>query len=218
MDNKLVTRLQGLTNSPNKKSLLNGVKTVEKVDKLLLILLDSSGSMCERMGPLSKIKVAWEVFNEQLRPNLTDWTYGVIIFNNGAYWLIMPTTNTTALMETNSPKATGMTSMGKSLQMAWQWAGSYAKSARFILISDGEPSDLPKEQIIENATLRSSIPIDTIGVGSDFSQNYDPEFLRTLSRITGGVYTSADNAQTLSSTIKMLSPAQRPLLGLTGGR
>jgi len=43
--------------------------------------------------------------------------------------------------------------------------------------------------------------------------DYDPEFLKSLSSITGGMFCETDTVKLLADTIKQLSPAERPLLG-----
>ena len=50
----------------------------------------------------------------------------------------------------------------------------------------------------------TDIPIDTIGIGNLNGHNYDPEFLRELSRITGGRFTGVDEPLKLTSVIKHL--------------
>ena len=211
---ELVEKLSGLRRVKTAKELLHDLKTIEKADKLLLVLLDCSDSMADRIESMRKIDVAWKTFQEELMPNMSGWTYGVILFQGwDVRWEVMPTTNTKALSNiVSAPIPRGSTPMGKALQFAWSWARSNAKQARFILLTDGQGNDMPKEAILEMARANLSIPIDTVGIGSGLF-DYDPEFLKTLSSITGGMFVEVNTVKLLSDTIKKLSPSERPLLG-----
>jgi len=232
---ELTEKLTGLKEAKSTQELLQGLKAKERVDKVLLILLDCSGSMSESIHTMpsqsiphqtrplqpapnqsdpnqSKIEVAWYVFQTQLMPNMAGWTYGVLLFGEGVYWEVMPTVDTKALVSRNAPAPMGSTPMGKALQQAWSWVQGNARQARFIVLSDGQPNDMSKEAILEMAKGNASIPIDTIGIGSG-SWDYDPMFLQNLSNITGGIFTEASSVQLLADTIKKLSPIERPLLG-----
>ena len=102
--------------------------------------------------------------------------------------------------------------MGEALKTAWLWTIENAKQARFILLTDGMPTDMTREEILNMAKEHPNIPIDTVGIGSG-TFSYDPEFLKNLSRITGGMFSEAGSVKMLAETIKKLSPAERPLLG-----
>ena len=209
---KQVKILGNLRQTKSMDSLLKDLKSPEKVDKLLLILLDTSGSMSEGMGNSSKISVAWKVFHDKLLPNMAGWSYGLIKFGDNAQWELHPTTNITALARV-TPHTSGMTALGQALKIAWEWSKTYSKEARFIVLSDGRPNDMNPDDILNMVKECRSIPIDTVGIGSGNSSSYDPIFLRTLSEITGGIFSEASSVQMLSDTIKRLSPAERPLLG-----
>jgi len=165
--------------------------------------------MLSAMDNRKKIEVAWQVLKDDLMPNMIGWTYGVILFNDYAYWIVYPQQDTTALAIT-SPSATGRTAMGMGLRVAWQWVKTHAKEARFILLSDGMPTDMSKQEILDTAKV-NNIPIDTVGIGQ--GNDYDPIFLQSLSSITGGIFSEASSVKLLSETILKLSPSQRPLLG-----
>jgi len=216
---EIAKKLVGLTMRPSTKDLLTGITTDEKFDEVLIILIDGSGSMTSAVpmfGNQSKIEVAWQVFKEQLAPNMAGWAYGIIRFSDSAEWLVFPQKDTRALTIQTTPRAMGLTALGKGLQMAWQWTRGHAKKARFIVLSDGQPNDMSKENILGLAQGNKSIPIDTVGIGQG-SFDYNPEFLRSLSRITGGMFSEPNNVTLLANTIKELSPAVRPLLGLVEG-
>lgn len=208
---ELAERLSELKTTKSPKDLLQGLKQQERIDKILVILLDTSSSMGDHMETMSKIDISWRVFQEELIPSMMGWTYGVVMFGDDAWWDILPTNDTRAL-SMHQPHACGSTAMGKALQIAWAWVKSYANQARFILLTDGQANDMRKEDILGMAKMNSSIPIDTIGIGKG-GYDYDPEFLKGLSTITGGVFAEVDSIKLLSESIKKLSPSERPLLG-----
>ena len=207
--------LNGLDKKPNLKDVLEGVKPQEKVDKILVVLLDSSGSMAMLMEDMSKMETAWTVLKNELMPNMQGWTYGIVIFENDAYWSILPCQDTTALISRHVPHPAGSTSMGKALQVAWSWVRSNARQARFAMLTDGQPTDMDKGSILQMAKQNSSIPIDTVGIGAG-TYDYDPAFLQELSRITGGMFVEAGSVRMLANTILELAPTNRPLLGPVG--
>lgn len=190
---------------------LNGLRKHEKIEKLLIVMLDCSYSMGETMRDNSKLDTAWKIFQHDLEPNLSNWTYGVLTFGNHAEWLIFPTPSDTALSKNIEPSLYGSTSLGQALIMTWDYISNNAVSSRIILLTDGEPTDMTKPNILEMTKGNSSIPIDTVAIGQ--GENYDPVFLRELSRITGGIFSEAGSAEVLKDVIVKLSPVQRPLLG-----
>jgi len=210
LNKDLTEKITGLKTSPSLETALSGLRETEPIDKLLLVLIDKSGSMGGIMETLPKIDIAWQVFKDELMPNMTNWTFGILAFDDFVTWIVMPTTNTKAL--TTVPVLGGSTHMGEALQFAWNWVRSNAKSARFILLTDGMANDMPKEQIISMAKENKSIPIDTVGIGQG-TFDYDPDFLQNLSSITGGIFSAARSVRLLADTIKKLSPQERPLLG-----
>lgn len=220
MDNQLINqeeinkKLQSLQQAKPVKDILqqSGIRLEQRVDKSLLILLDVSGSMSGLMENISKLDLSWKVLKNDLAPNMAGWDYGIIKFSDGARFEISPTPDTSAIITSRSPYVEGGTDLTAGLELAWNWIGLYSKQARIILLTDGEPTDNPKEIILAKAKDHSTIPIDTIGVGKG-TYGYDPAFLAELSRITGGVFSEADTVKLLSNIIKYLSPVNRPLLG-----
>lgn len=211
-------KLSKLKPKKSVQELLNaqGIKGQERVDKALIILLDASGSMLEHMEIYSKITVAWRILKTELMPNMAGWTYGILKFQGWqeAVWEIYPCQDTQALVVFDTPNANGSTPMKSALEKAWQWVQVHAKQARFVMLSDGEPTDSLKEDILGLAKENSNIPIDTVGIGAGpYMGGYDSEFLKKLSDITGGVFVEADSVKLLAETILKLSPAERPLLG-----
>ena len=215
LSNGKVATLEGLKPKKSLSELLQGVKGFERVDKALIVLLDTSGSMCDNMETSTKIKVAWNILKNDLMPNMAGWNYGVLTFGGfqNITWEVYPCQDTHALVVLNTPQANGSTPMRQALEMAWDWVRRHAKQARFILLSDGVPTDSPTEEILRLAKENRTVPIDTVGIGSPNTYSYDPVFLRTLSELTGGTFVEASSVKMLANTMLKLSPMNRPLLG-----
>ncbi len=206
--------LEGLTSRKPLSELLTDTKITERLDKVLIVLLDRSGSMFDSMDSGTKISVAWKVLQNELMPNMIGWAYGLLTFGgwNQVDWKIYPCTDANALTVVREPSPDGGTPMRHALDVAWDWSKEHCKAARFILLSDGCPTDSTTTQILWLAENHKSIPIDTVGIGYK-SFEYDPEFLRQLSAITGGIFTEVGTVKELANTILKLSPSNRPLLG-----
>ena len=213
--------LEGLTPKKSLSEVMKNVNHEELLDKVLIVLLDKRGSMSYSMGRDTKIAMAWKILKADLMPNMTGWAYGLLTFGgwNDTHWEVYPCRDTKALMLLSNPNAEGGTPMGKALGTVWSWVSTHATSARFILLSDGCPTDVSGDEILEIArTYHTNIPIDIVGIGhasngySGFAE-YDPEFLRELSRITGGIFSEVGTVKQLTNTILKLSPTNRPLLG-----
>lgn len=209
--NKLI--LQNLNVKPiNPLHALKNLKHEEKVEKVLIVLVDRSGSMGEMFEAGNKIEVAWKAFKTELMPRMNNWAYGVLLFDSRVDWAVLPSLNTNALVNMNTPSLGGSTSMHDALMQARQWTKTHAKQARFILLTDGMPNDATTQDIIDESG--TDIPIDTIGIGKGLDDySYDPDFLRELSRKTGGIFVEVSSTKMLTDTIEKLSPAKRPLLG-----
>lgn len=206
----VVERVSSLKKKPSLETMLEGLKEQERLEKVLVVLIDTSSSMLGQMETSSKIEVAWRVFNQELMPNMAGWSYGILSFNDYINWLVWPGSNAKTL--DSVPPTCGSTHMGEALKTAWIWVKGNATSARFILLTDGQANYMPKEIILSLARENTNIPIDTVGIGQGTGE-YDPEFLKQLSAITGGMFSAADSVKLLATTIKKLSPKERPLLG-----
>uniref|UniRef100_A0A6M3IGU7 Putative von Willebrand factor A domain-containing protein n=1 Tax=viral metagenome TaxID=1070528 RepID=A0A6M3IGU7_9ZZZZ len=95
----------------------------------------------------------------------------------------------------------GQTSMGECLQEAWGMSVSH-----MILITDGEPTDWSKAEILHEAERMKEVKIDTIGISeqSKYHDDYDPDFLRKLASITGGCFTDCGQPIKLSAIVQNL--------------
>lgn len=210
---EVVEKVSSLKKKPSLETVLEGLKEQERLEKVLVVLIDTSGSMSEMMETASKIDVAWRVFKQELMPNMAGWSYGILSFDDYINWLVRPGSNVRTLdLDSVAHYTGGGTNMGEALKTAWSWVKGNATSARFILLTDGQANVMPKEIILSLARENTNIPIDTVGIGQG-TGDYDPEFLKQLSAITGGMFSVASSIQLLATTIKKLSPKERPLLG-----
>ncbi len=210
--------LEGLTSRKPLSEVLNGVKGSERLEKVLIVILDKSGSMSGSMESGTKMTIAWNILKNELMPNMIGWSYGLLIFGgwDNVDWKIYPCSDTNALTVVNEPLPDGGTPMLHALETAWSWSQQHCKAARFILMSDGCP-DSSTNGILYIANEHKNIPIDTIGIGYQ-SFEYDPIFLRQLSSITGGMFSEAGTVKQLANTILSLSPKNRLLLGTINPR
>ncbi len=194
--------------------LKSGTNVVSRLDKALIILIDLSGSMSEMFDRnTSKVEALWDCLKQKLAPNMSEWNYGVLAFQgNSAYWFIYPVKDTKALTVSSQPGAWDSTPMKLALDTAWTWVKTGAEQARFILITDGCPTDCTSEELLTVVGEHKNIPIDTIGIGSG-SFGYDPDLLRQISALTGGMFSEVGSVGVLTDIIVKLSPAKRLLLG-----
>lgn len=212
--------LAGLTPAKSRRMALSGeTEDTNRVEQVLIFILDGSESMAERLGSDSKIEVAYRLFHDKLAPNLAGWAYGIIVIKGDreSYWVVAPTKSAAALAVA-SPEPSGYTPLAQGLEMSWGWIREHARRARFVVISDGLPNDLHPSDILSLAKKNASIPIDTVGIGDSRQTNgifttYNPDFLRELSRITGGKFYEVQTAGDLGQAIFELTPKERPLLG-----
>ena len=211
---KITAESLGLKPKKSLSDMLKGITIQEKADKVLILIVDGSGSMGDTMGTNSKISVAWGILNHKLLPNMSGWNLGIILFHGyqNIDWVLTPRQNVTSLVGMQ-PYADGSTPMRQALHEAWDWVSLHAKGARFVMLSDGEPDD-SKDVILTDAREHTNIPIDTIGIGSNSGFSYDPTFLLNLSQITGGIFVEAGTVTKLTEVILKLSPTNRPLLGM----
>ena len=224
MSNKLSTVdvLNNLKKATNPKDALSKVtKTKSEVtvfgDSVLIIIADYSVSMDQSMGTTSKINALKRALTNDISPKLSGWTYGVIGFGTSpadtADWIVRPTKDPKSIVAVNNYGTVGCTPMLHGLEMAWNWATHNASKARFILISDGQPTDCGSEDLLNRCRSSGNIPIDTIGVGSVNGYGYDENLLRSISKITGGMFSRVDSVSNFASTLIALSPEKRLLLG-----
>lgn len=193
-----------------------------KADKALVVMLDCSGSMT------SKIAVAWEAFKNHLAPNLGATHLGVLLFPSEEdlrdfQWCFRPQASP-QLEQYSCPVVRGGTPMLPTLKEGWAWLKGHAEMGRIILITDGLPNEGGTPEEVLREAPGHGVPIDCVGVpgtgyrvGGNLTYpsfgEYDPEFLRELSRLTGGEFTEVTEIENLAEVLKSLSPAVRPSLG-----
>ena len=224
MNNKLVVSdiLKGLKTPGDIDKALSNIKSEKPTvltDKTLMILADFSGSMAGMLNiKTTKISALKKALIENLAPKLSGWTYAVIGFGLGFgyQWIVHPTTDPARIQDIDRYGSMGGTPMYGTLTEAWNWSKYNTSKARFILISDGCPTDCDRDMLLGQCQINNSIPIDTIGVGDMNGYGYDEVLLREISRITGGIFSKVDSVDKLANTLIALSPEKRMLLGTTG--
>jgi len=189
------------------------VPPVKKLDNVLVIMRDGSGSMRDKMDTnKTKAQIACEVIATELAPHMAGWEYGLLDFESQVCWRIPPGSSI-QLLTTLQPMCEGGTSMLKALRTVWQYLGINANKARIILLTDGFPTDSSTEGILDASRDHKSIPIDTVGIGGMAGGAYDEKFLIALSELTGGIFSKGHSVNELAKVMLELAPENRPLLG-----
>lgn len=193
------------------------LKPLPKVDRALVVCLDVSGSMAERMDTgETKLRAAWKSFKNELQPRLSGYYLGILAFGTlepgGVQWQLPPT-NQVELDNLREPQPQGNTPLLPALRQSWDWLKRRAQRGRIIVISDGLPNEGGNPEEILTEAPKHGISIDCIGIGKEGGLfSYDPEFLRELAAKTGGIFTEVTGVEELAEAIKALSPVERPLL------
>lgn len=91
------------------------------------------------------------------------------------------------------------TDMLAALNEAWLTPGV----KQIVLMTDGYPNGGP-DRILQEAMAHRDVPIDTVGIGDQGIMDFRPEFLRELSRLTGGRYYDCSEPVHLTSTVTAL--------------
>lgn len=129
--------------------------------------------------------------------------------------LLQDWTTDAALLEAGLSRlvTTGDTFLYQSTAEIAGWVAS-TRPASFrrmmLLVTDGLPTDSPKEQQAIDAAIAGQTPVFTVGVGPASDQSSTSvaaavDRLRTLSNRTGGVYAGAENTAELSTVFESLA-------------
>ncbi len=150
----------------------------------VVILLDDSGSMAERMKAsqtrITRIDAAKKALTQVIDSLPDDTVLGILLLNGekqNNYWLVPlgPINRMQAKSRVQSLKAEGGTPLGQRIEQAMnelltmrskQVYGSY----RLIVATDGEATDADRLRRILPGVLARGIPVDVIGV--DMAQNH----------------------------------------------
>jgi Mg-chelatase subunit ChlD len=143
------------------------------------ILADISGSMHgEKMDALKK------ALHDVWRPGIHGIAFSTEIYDFDS-------------KDIDSLRSMGSTNMRDALQAAWDDSAQH-----IILLTDGQP-DQSEGEILNLVRQHRTIPIDTIGIGSE-RWAYNADFLREISEITGGRFNSVDEPLMLSEVMSEL--------------
>ena len=205
----------GIKSKPKVKLDAGVIKHVARPDPgqpSLLVLLDASGSMGweTNSGP-TKMSLVWRALQKEIMPHLAGWEYKVASFSKG--WASNQSVREIS-GSARAPSPDGDTPMLAALQYAWTYFA--ARPGRVILVTDGCPTDAYEAEIIAAAKLNPGIPVDTVGVGdAGYAYTYNPEFLRSLSEATGGIFSEVGAVRvSVEAALRQLSPKERPMLGM----
>lgn len=148
----------------------------------IMILADISGSMGgEKMDSLKKsLTQVW-------RPGLS-----CIAFESELWEL-------DSQDDIHTLSNTGSTHMATALEETWS-----RNVKHILLLTDGQPTDADESEILELAKSHAGVPIDTVGIGTRDGYGYNPNFLRELSRITGGKYNACNEPMSLPNVVEDL--------------
>ena len=94
-------------------------------------------------------------------------------------------------------QARGSTNMLDALLAGWDDSASH-----IILLTDGHP-DQSESEILNHVRAHSTTPIDTIGIGSERNA-YNVDFLKEISKLTGGRFNSVTEPLLLSEVMSDL--------------
>lgn len=95
--------------------------------------------------------------------------------------------------------ARSSTYMSTALHEGWS-----QEPAHIVLLTDGDPTDATREEILADVRLHPKPPIDTIGISEHNMQGYSKEFLQEISRLTGGRFMGVGDPIQLTQTLKHL--------------
>ncbi len=188
--------LTALTDAPQKifallKLIPQSVNANQRADSAFVFVLDSSGSMSDRLGATSKLESAVAaarslIDDENLHPNDR---VAIVSFNDHAR-VLLPLSPLGNGVEAHAalhrmPRSGGGTQLGEGLRAAWEELvrDEFAPGAnRVLVLTDGETSDeaLCREMAPHFGT--QNIPIVAVGIG----QSYNENLLSDLAEATQG--------------------------------
>ncbi len=184
-------------------------------------LCDASSSMCGAFGHTTKMNALCSALRDVTSQHLAGWNCKVVLFGTFSSARRGPSKHTREIRLTDPiPEPFGDTPMLAALLEAWQYFRY--RPGRIVLFTDGEPTDASKPNILEAARHCTGIPIDTVAIGQRptgysswqvYYDEYDPDFLQELSRITKGIFVEVADIKQLLATALQLSPAVRLALG-----
>lgn len=160
---------------------LKTIKSSNHTTSEVLLLVDISGSMSgEKLDNLKKAL-------------MTVWNPGVkAIGFESSLWEIERS-------DIQNLTAHSSTYMLAALQEAWS-----QNPTHIVLLTDGEPTDGTKQEILAQVGEHPKPPIDTIGIGHRNGRDYSPDFLKEISRLTGGRFMDVGEPIQLTQTLKYL--------------
>lgn len=214
------------------------LKTTKKRDDLLMseettmFVLDCSSSMSYSMSSLATfagsktdaLKRAVVAALEERVKNPSLDKLGVVLFGGNdsersTKLLFRPEHTTQAHVEAVKTKIydQGCTPMYQGLVKAREALSDAEGLVRIILVTDGEPNaGFTKEQIrtlVRELAQDDGYVIDTVGVGTSHSFDYDEKFLKELAEIGEGEFYPVEDADALLRRFLEMERERRALMG-----
>jgi len=97
-----------------------------------------------------------------------------------------------------------LSNMGSTHMLSALYEGWSSNPDHIVLITDGQPTDSSTSELLQEVRLHLTPPIDTIGIGDKHGRNYNPDFLKEISRLTGGRFIDVDEPIQLTQKLKFL--------------
>jgi len=136
----------------------------------IVVVLDSSGSMGDLMGAMTKIEAAKMAVAELVEASPENVDFGLVVFESQVKQAVPITGNRTRILEELSRvEAGGGTGYGPALSTALIWLKPYRifnVSCAVVLVSDGMPGDKPGYESVLEEYVRLGIPIHTVYIGA----------------------------------------------------
>lgn len=193
-----------------------GENSTEIVPVTTMLVIDISGSM-DKNGKLAAAKDAAKAYVAQMRPG--DQA-GLMTYDTQTYYVQPVTTDTTALVNAIDSLVTGGdTAMYNALVEAEKNLETINGRKSIIVLTDGldNKSQSTLEDVIAGVG-QSGLTISTIGFGDASSRGQvglDEAGLRSLAEKTGGLYSYAGDAETLSAVFQQYGQVLQSEYALT---
>jgi VWFA-related protein len=181
-----------------------------------LLVMDISGSM-DKNGKLAAAKEAAKTYVAQMRPG--DQA-GLMTYDTKTYYVQAITTDTTALVNAIDGLVTGGdTAMYNALVEAEKNLETINGRKSIIVLTDGldNKSQSTVDDVIAGVS-QSGLTISTIGFGDAASRGQvglDEAKLKLLAEKTGGLYSFASDAETLSAVFQQYGQVLQSEYALT---
>lgn len=212
------------------KKLMKEGQDVLMSEETTMYVLDTSGSMKDFMGEKASFagtkleamkKAVIAALEQRLISGGVD-KLGVVVFggvgNKGVKLLFKPSIpDKSYIISVRSVCASGLTPMYEALKRAQDILEMSDGLVRVVLVSDGEPNGVhgkgDVERLVTCMAQDYGYVIDTVGIGTDFSLDYDEIFMKRLASLGEGEFYPVSSADELLSRFLEMERERRSLIG-----